>query len=161
MHGVSRLSAFCAFALLLVLSGCSDTPYERAEKFYKDKDYPQAARAYEEVLKLKPDHGRALRKLGISQYHMRQYDDAIRSLQRSLAISNHYDTHMALALCYARTQHMEEAIQHWESFVTGIANAPLEAAASYPPSRDIKTIIAKLRAQQLTLQEAADQIDSD
>jgi len=147
-------------SLSTILAGCSGTPYERAEKLFASGDYAGAIAAYEQVLKEKPEHGRALRKIGIAYYKLKQYPKAVQRLEQSLAVSDHFDTHLFLGQAFAREQRQEDAVKHWSAYVNQIESSAGTLEFQRLLSSNIRDCMAKLNAGEMSLAQVADKIDS-
>lgn len=154
----------CLLALVSVLAallaGCSGSPYEKAEKLFSAGEYAGAITAYEQVLKEKPEHGRALRKLGIAHYRLKQYPSAVERLEQSLVVSDHFDTHLYLGQTFAREQRQEEAARHWAAYVGQIDASVGTLEFQQLLSSNIKDCLAKLTRGEMTLAQVADKLDS-
>jgi tetratricopeptide (TPR) repeat protein len=62
---------------------------QKAIQFYKAGRYQQAEQVCKEVLQSQPDNSVVLHLLGVLQYQMKNYHDALICIQRSVAISPH------------------------------------------------------------------------
>ena len=59
--------------------------YRRAEEFFANKQYPQAAQLYEQLLAFSPDDAEIYNNLGLTLFYSGRSDDALRWLNEGVA----------------------------------------------------------------------------
>lgn len=118
------LKAFALLLLLFSITACSGSPYENGEIAMEDEQYQEAVQFYDQVLQEKPSHGRALRKSGLALYFLDKNPESIARLERSLIVSDHFDTHLYLGMAYLKSDDTEAALQHFKRFAADITSAP-------------------------------------
>lgn len=78
--------------------------------------HEQAMHAFRQVIKLKPDHGDALRRLGTLCYKRRRFQDAKRCFQRALNLEpGHAGSLFQLGLVFQETDKLKKALTCYES----------------------------------------------
>jgi len=90
---ISRFLAIALTALLLLASGCARSPeaqkarrLERGDRYTRAERYREAVLEYRNVLRLEPDHARALRRLGFAHFQLGEMGQAFRALLRAQAL---------------------------------------------------------------------------
>ena len=75
--------------------------FAKAEKAYNKKDYPEAIKNFNEVIKKNPKNKEALYKRGLSYLFLEQADEAISDFSEVIKLdSNHIDAFNNRGLCY-------------------------------------------------------------
>jgi cytochrome c-type biogenesis protein CcmH/NrfG len=117
---------------------------ELANLYYDAERFDEAARWYEEALKLEPKNVSASTDLGISYYYMNQPDRALAQFERSLAIDpTHTKTllNVGIVRAYGKDD-LEGAVKAWQRVVELVPDSPegkvakqaLDAVKSAHPS---------------------------
>jgi cytochrome c-type biogenesis protein CcmH/NrfG len=99
---------------------------------YFDHDrYPDAARWYEDALKIDPRNVNVSTDLGIAYYYMNQPDVALAQFDRSLAMDpGHTKTHLNIGIVRAfGKQDLEGAARAWQRVIDLAPTSPEAAAA--------------------------------
>jgi tetratricopeptide (TPR) repeat protein len=92
---------------------------EKANAHYGAQEWAEAAAAYEAVLKVVPNEGRAWYRLGASYANLKQYDRAIAAYRRGVAIGNNPIVMYNLACAFARNGDTDSALVWLERTVDG------------------------------------------
>jgi len=77
--------------------------YRRAEEFFANRQYPQAAELYERLLTFSPDDAEIHNNLGLTLFYMGRADDALRTLNEGVA-ANPEHQRIWLTLGYVNSQ---------------------------------------------------------
>ena len=102
------------------------TRIELANLYYDAERFDDAARWYEEALKLEPKNVSASTDLGISYYYMNQPDRALAQFERSLAIDpTHTKTllNVGIVRAYGKDD-LEGAVKAWQRVVELVPDSP-------------------------------------
>jgi tetratricopeptide (TPR) repeat protein len=85
---------------------------QRAEALTKEKKWPQAAAAWQQVVDVNPQLGRAWRELGTARYQAEEYRRAIAAFGRALELRSGYPFNAAynIACCHALLGEKEHAL---------------------------------------------------
>jgi ketosteroid isomerase-like protein len=97
---------------------------QKAEAHYSAQQWPEAAAAYQEIVKQTPDDPIAWHRLGTSQIYLKNYSEAIKSLEHAIKVggSGPLDFYN-LACAYALTGEKEKALDNLElAAATGFTN---------------------------------------
>lgn len=87
-----------------------DQLFARARALIQLKDYPGAARLYEQVLRAEPNSFEALSNLGVAEAQMGQYPEAARAYQRALRFQpKSFPLLLNLGLCYFKSGDFKSA----------------------------------------------------
>jgi len=77
--------------------------YRRAEEFFANRQYPQAAKLYEQLLTLSPDDAEIHNNLGLTLFYSGRTDEALRALEEGVA-ANPEHQRIWLTLGYVNSQ---------------------------------------------------------
>ena len=77
--------------------------YSRAEEFFANRQYPQAAALYERLLTFSPDDAEIHNNLGLTLFYMGRAEDALRTLNEGVA-ANPEHQRIWLTLGYVNSQ---------------------------------------------------------
>ena len=77
--------------------------YSRAEEFFANRQYPQAAELYERLLTFSPDDAEIHNNLGLTLFYMGRADDALQTLNEGVA-ANPEHQRIWLTLGYVNSQ---------------------------------------------------------
>jgi tetratricopeptide (TPR) repeat protein len=112
--------------------------------YFDAERFPEAAKWYEEALKLDPKNVNASTDLGITYYYMRQADRALAQFDRSLSLDpKHSKTLMNVGIVRAfGKEDLEGATQAWEKLIEVApdseearrAKQALQALRNHPPA---------------------------
>ena len=84
----------------------------RARALIQQKDYPGAARLYEQVLRAEPNSFEALSNLGVVDAQMGKYPEAAQAYQRALRLQpKSFPLLLNLGLCYFKTEDFSHAVK--------------------------------------------------
>ncbi|PKN09357.1 MAG: hypothetical protein CVU70_03660, partial [Deltaproteobacteria bacterium HGW-Deltaproteobacteria-5] len=77
--------------LLVGIAGCSteakiERHWKKAEKYYSEEKFREAAIEYKNVIKLKPSHATAYYKLAMCQLNMRMFQEAFANMSRAIEL---------------------------------------------------------------------------
>lgn len=80
---------YVVFILLSMLatSGCQQTAENQGNALYRQGNYDEAIKAYDEVIKLDPTDADAWCNKGTALYHLGKYDEAIIALDESIRLN--------------------------------------------------------------------------
>jgi tetratricopeptide (TPR) repeat protein len=81
-----------------------------ANELLKAKNWSEAAKAYEEIVKDEPGNGRAWYQLGVARFSLEKFELAVEAFQKNIAISNSPNVMYNLACAYARLGQKEQAL---------------------------------------------------
>jgi tetratricopeptide (TPR) repeat protein len=144
------LIALLGLVSLRVLAAGFD--WERAVSLYKQGQYREAIAEFQKVLAEYPDHPDSWKFIGLSYYHLKEYQSAIEPLDKALALKRKEnrvdpDLYRALGQSYLALNKYEAALPHLETLaqsqpnvavnyhLLGVAyanlNRPEEAAAAF------------------------------
>lgn len=122
------------------------TRVQLANLYFDAERFPEAARWYEEALKLDPKNVNASTDLGITYYYMRQTDRALAQFERSLSIDpKHSKTLMNVGIVRAfGKEDIEGATQAWERLIEVApdseeakrARQAIQALKNHPPAQE-------------------------
>ena len=111
----------------------------QANDFYQSRDWANAARAYEEIIKLEPANAAAWSRRGVALHSQGKHQEAIAAYERSLEINNQQPlTLFNLARSYARLADKNRAF-------ASLTRA-LEVGYSQPQTLETDQDLASLRA---------------
>ncbi len=80
--------------------------------YAQEKDFPRAAIAFAEALRLDPRDVAAANNLGNSMFMMSRFDDAIAAYHRALAIKpDHHDARFNMAFAYFHKRDIKRALE--------------------------------------------------
>jgi tetratricopeptide (TPR) repeat protein len=103
-------------------SAASRTVTTKANTYFNQKRYAEAAKAYKEALRLNPNDAQAQNGLGSAYFKMDQYEEAIEAFKLGLRLNpNEALAHFRLGTAYAQLGRFEEAV------------APLKEAIRHDP----------------------------
>ena len=77
--------------------------YRRAEEFFANRQYPQAAQLYEQLLTISPDDAEIHNNLGLTLFYIGRADEALRTLNEGVA-ANPEHQRIWLTLGYVNSQ---------------------------------------------------------
>ena len=77
--------------------------YSRAEEFFANRQYPQAAELYEQLLTFSPDDAEIHNNLGLTLFYIGRADEALRALNEGVA-ANPEHQRIWLTLGYVNSQ---------------------------------------------------------
>jgi peptidoglycan/xylan/chitin deacetylase (PgdA/CDA1 family)/uncharacterized caspase-like protein/Flp pilus assembly protein TadD len=114
----------------------------QGQQFYREKNYDWALRKFHEAVALKPGDALLLNNLGFVCYVMGRYDEALKYLQKTLAVgSPRKEAHLNIADLYLKLGRRAEAKQHYEQFLALNPNSP--------HAEDVRRIVQGLSAPQV------------
>ncbi|OLE52884.1 MAG: hypothetical protein AUG51_15860 [Acidobacteria bacterium 13_1_20CM_3_53_8] len=82
-----------------------------ANALYQARNWPEAAHAYEAIVRAEPDNGRAWYRLGMSLYSMGRYEQAAAAFERASAILSFPGAMYNAAASYARLGNRAKAFE--------------------------------------------------
>jgi tetratricopeptide (TPR) repeat protein len=82
-----------------------------ANELLKAKNWSDAAKAYEAIVKDEPKNGRAWYQLGMARFSLEKFELAVEAFQKNIAISNNPTVMYQLACAYARLGQRELALE--------------------------------------------------
>ena len=91
----NRIYSVCALMMIIVLlvgaAGCSkeakmERHWKKAEKYYSEEKFKEAAIEYKNVIKLKPTHATAYYKLAMCQLNTRMFKEAFAAMSRAVEL---------------------------------------------------------------------------
>jgi cytochrome c-type biogenesis protein CcmH/NrfG len=119
---------------------------ELGNLYFDAERFPEAARWYEEALRLDPKNVNASTDLGITYYYMRQADRALAQFERSLTLDpKHSKTLMNVGIVRAfGKEDLEGATQAWERLIEVApeseearrARQAIQALKNHPPAQE-------------------------
>ena len=104
--------------------------YSRAEEFFANRQYPQAAELYEQLLTVSPDDAEIHNNLGLTLFYMGRAEDALQTLNEGEA-ANPEHQRIWLTLGYVNSQlgNMNEAREALTRATETGGNASIREAA--------------------------------
>lgn len=109
--------------------------FDQAVSLHRDKRLNEAVDAYKNLLIKTPNRADLLHNLGIAQYDLAFYSDAIESLSHCISIQrNHAGAQNALGLAYIMENNKEKAIEHFNLAI----EADRQYASAYVNRASIK-----------------------
>ena len=119
---------------------------ELGNLYFDAERFPEAARWYEEALRIDPRNVNASTDLGITYYYMKQTDRALAQFDRSLSVDpKHSKTLMNIGIVRAfGKEDLEGATQAWERLIEVApdseearrARQALQALKNHPPAQE-------------------------
>jgi len=92
-----------------------DQLIQQAQECQRRGDYAAAEEHYREILKLRPDFAEAYANLGLTQYLLGKYPEAVKSLQAALRLDGHMGTpNLFLGLDFLQMQETAKALPYLE-----------------------------------------------
>jgi tetratricopeptide (TPR) repeat protein len=92
-----------------------DQLFTQAVQYHNDGNLPQALQAYEQVLRLAPDHFDALHHTGIAAFQSGNFDAAASFIRSALAVDpEHAPAHSNLGNALRELQFMEDALRSYD-----------------------------------------------
>ena len=82
-----------------------------ANELFKNQQWNEAARAYEEVTREEPNNARAWYQLAMSRFSLEQFETAIAAFQKNIALTKNPNAMYNMACAYARLGQKEKAIE--------------------------------------------------
>ena len=102
---------FLCLAELAVFAQTQPSPRMlAANELLKTRQWVEAAKAYEAIVKDEPKNARAWYQLGVAQFSLEKFDLAVEAYQKNIALSNNPTAMYNLACAYARLGQKEQAI---------------------------------------------------
>jgi tetratricopeptide (TPR) repeat protein len=110
-----RLAVLTLLLCLVVPAALAQTqPSPRmlaANELLKARQWVEAAKAYESIVKDEPKNERAWYQLGVARFSLEKFDLAVDAYQKNIAITNNPIVMYNLACAYARLGQKEKAIE--------------------------------------------------
>lgn len=117
MKTVRRIVSLLALICLVALSIFAQTQATQsprmiaATELLKAKNWNEAAKAYEAIVKDEPGNGRAWYQLGMARFSLEKFELAVEAFRKNIAISNNPNVMYQLACAYARLGQKESALE--------------------------------------------------
>ena len=109
-----------------------DDLFNKSKEFRDNKDYNSAIDILNKIIDLEPANQKAYVELGHAQGNLKQYDDALNSFERALAILENSDALTGQGLVYYYMDNLEDAIT---SFTKALDYNHEDTQAAYYLSR--------------------------
>ncbi len=115
---VILLALFLVFSAAVVLAQAGPSPkMVAANELFKARQWAEAAKAYEAILKDEPKNARAYYQLGMARFSLAQFELAIDALQKNIAISNNATAMYNVACANARLGRKDKALEWLEKAI--------------------------------------------
>lgn len=85
-----RLTTVAVLILTLAVAGIAGADWEKGTTAYRNHDYATAEKQFKEVVKTNPEHYAGYYMLGACQLKLKQYSQAVASLQKAVELKGDY-----------------------------------------------------------------------
>jgi tetratricopeptide (TPR) repeat protein len=96
---------------LLASAQSTDLARQKADELFKAKKWPEAAQAYEAIIKAEPDNATAWYQLASARYSLEQFPLAAEAFQKNISLTKSPSAMFNLACVYARMNEKDKAIE--------------------------------------------------